>query len=129
MRKLNVLLVDDNPLFLQAARSLIGALPCVAAIECANSGVEALALIGKLNPDLVLTDIMMPEMSGFALIRNLRARNAPPRVVAVTLHDSAEYRAAVRRSGAEGLVSKREFGMLVPQLIASLAGAHDGSTA
>jgi len=98
MRKLNVLLVDDNPRFLQAARSLIGALPCVAGIECANSGVEALAQIDELNPDLVLTDIMMPEMSGFELIRNLRARNAPPRVVAVTLHDSAEYGAAAPRA-------------------------------
>ena len=121
MRKLNVLLVDDNPQFLQAARSLVGALPCVAGIECANSGVEALAQIGQLNCDLVLTDLSMPEMSGFELIRNLRARNAPPRVVAVTLHDSFEYRAAVLRSGAEGLVSKREFGTLAPDLIASMA--------
>ena len=122
MRKLNILLVDDNPQFLKAARNLIDAMPCVAGIECANSGVEALAQIGQLNPDLVLTDVMMPEMSGFELIRKLRARSAPPRVVAVTLHDSAEYRAAVLRSGAEGLVSKREFVTLVPQLIASLSG-------
>lgn len=129
MRKLNVLLVDDNPVFQKAARDVIVALPCVAGIECANSGAEALTKLDEFNPDLILTDIMMPEMSGFALIRNLCARNAPPRVVAVTLHDSAEYRAAVLRSGAEGLVSKREFGTLIPQLIASLAGAHDGSTA
>jgi DNA-binding NarL/FixJ family response regulator len=121
MRKLNVLLVDDNPQFRKAARDVIAALPCVAGIECANSGAEALAQIGQLNPDLVLTDIMMPEMSGFELIRKLRTRCAPPRIMAVTLHDSAEYRAAVLRSGAEGLVSKREFGTLAPHLINSIA--------
>jgi len=124
MRKLNVLMVDDNPQFLKAARDMIAALPCVAVAECANSGAEALAQIGRLKCDLVLTDLSMPEMSGFELIRKLRTGDddAPPRVFAVTLHDSVEYRAAVLRSGAEGLISKREFGMLAPQLIASLSG-------
>jgi CheY-like chemotaxis protein len=121
MRKLSVLMVDDNPQFLKAARDIIAALPCVAAAECATSGAEALTKFDKFNPDLVLTDIMMPEMSGFELIRKLRARNAPPRIVALTLHECADYRAAVLRSGAEGLISKREFGAAAPNLIASMA--------
>ena len=122
MRKLKVLMVDDNPQFLQAARDTVAALPCVASVECANSGAEALARLGRLNPDLVLSDIMMPEMSGFELIRKLRAGDAPPRVVAVTLHEGPEYRAAVLRSGAEALIPKREFSTLAPDLIASMAG-------
>jgi len=122
MRKLNVLLVDDNPQFLKAARNLVAALPGVAYTACASSGTEALARAGQSRPDLVLTDIVMPGMSGFEVIRKLRASDAPPRLVAVTLHESAEYRAAAQRSGADGLVPKREFGALVPQLIASLAG-------
>src|SRR4030067_609692 len=96
MRKLSVLLVDDNPMFLKAARDVVAALPNIAGIECANSGAEALAQFSRSNADLVLTDIMMPEMSGFELIRKLRARDAPPHIMAVTLHESAEYRAAVR---------------------------------
>ena len=120
MRKLNVLLVDDNAMFLKTARELIAALPCIAGIECANSGAEALALFGQSNTDLVLTDIMMPEMSGFELIRKLRARDAPPRIFAVTLHESAEFRAAIRRSGADGCISKHELGAAIPKLIGSL---------
>ena len=123
MRKLNVMLVDDNPQFLKAARATIAALPCVAGVECANSGAEALTKIGEINPDLVLTDIMMPGMSGFELIRRLRAGATPPRIIAVTLHEGAEYRAAVRRSGAECLISKHEFGIMIPGLIFSLSGA------
>ena len=125
MRKLNVLLVDDNPQFLKAARDLVAALPGVAYTACASSGTEALARAGQSRPDLVLTDIVMPGMSGFEVIRKLRASDAPPRLVAVTLHESAEYRAAAQRSGADGLVPKREFGALVPQLIASLAGTSN----
>lgn len=125
MGKLSVLLVDDNPQFLKAARDLVAGLPCVASVECANSGAEALAQAGQSRPDLVLTDIFMPGMSGFEVIRTLHARGAPPRIVALTLHESTEYRAAVRRSGADALMPKREFAALLPQLIASLAGGND----
>lgn len=126
MRKLRVLMVDDNPRFLKTARDLVAALPCVAGVACANSGSDALAQASQSRPDLVLTDLVMPGMSGFQVIRSLRAREFPPRVVALTLHEGAEYRAAVMRSGACGFVSKREFGAFIPALIASLAGNSDG---
>lgn len=123
MRKLKLLLVDDNLAFRQAARDLLAALPRVAGVACAASGAEALAAIDAANPDIVLTDLSMPEMSGFELIRKVRAGETPPRVYAVTLHDGTEYRAAVMRSGAAGLVPKHQFDALAPQLIASLADA------
>lgn len=124
MRKLNVMLVDDNPQFLKAARDTVAALPCVASVECASSAAEALAQIADFKPNLVLTDIMMPEMSGFVLMRKLREGDAPPRVVAVTLHEGPEYRAAVRRSGGEGMISKREFDLVAPGLLAAMADAR-----
>lgn len=121
MSKLNILLVDDNAIFRQAAHALLAGLSCVGSVECTNSAAEALARIDQLNPHLVLTDIMMPVMSGFELIRKLRTRDAPLRIIAVTLHDSSDYRTAVRRSGADGLVSKREFGTIIPPMIEELA--------
>lgn len=126
MRKLSVLLVDDNPQFLKTARDLVAGLPCVAGVECASSGAEALAQASQSRPDLVLTDIFMPGMSGFEVIRTLHAHENPPRIVALTLHESTEYRAAVKRSGADDLVPKREFSALIPQMIASLAATSDG---
>ena len=127
MRKLNVMLVDDNPQFLKAARDVIAALPCVASVECASSASEALTRLGQNKPDLVLTDIMMPDMSGFVLMRKLREGDAPPRVIAVTLHEGPEYRAAVRRSGGDDMISKREFGLVAPGLLAAMADARDVS--
>ena len=121
MRKFNVLLVDDNAQFLKAARSLLATLPSVARIECAESGAAALEQIDSYQPELVLTDIVMPDMSGFELIRQLRARVAPPRVMALSLHEGPEYRAAVLRSGAQELVPKHEFAKVVPGLFASFA--------
>jgi CheY-like chemotaxis protein len=127
MRKLNVLLVDDNPAFLKSARNLLAGLPCIAAIECAGSGQEALARYGQCNADLVLTDIVMPEMSGFELIRRLRARATPPHVVALSFHDNPEYRATIQRSGADRFVSKRDFSEAIPKLITSLSKMAPGA--
>ena len=121
---MNVLLVDDSPPFLKAAGKLIGELPCVGGVACANSGTDALDFLRQAHFDLVLTDIAMPDMSGFAMIRHLCALDEPPRVVAVSLHEGAEYRAAVLRSGAEALISKRRFADIAPGLIGSMAMAR-----
>jgi DNA-binding NarL/FixJ family response regulator len=123
MGELRVLLVDDSPAFLNAARQLIARIPCVAHVACADSGAAALAQLGAVNPHLVITDIAMPEMSGFELIRKLRAQERALRVVAVTLHDGPEFRAAARRSGADGFISKSEFGVVVGELVTHLAEA------
>jgi len=123
MSHLSVLLVDDNPQFLKAARQLIAALPGVDRIDCANSAAEALARAAKSRPDLVLTDLAMPHMNGFELIRSLRANSPAPRMLMMTLHDSPQHRAAALRMGAEDCVAKHELGVLLPEIIASLAGS------
>ena len=125
MNKLRLLLVDDNPRFLKAARELLAVLPCVEGVDCAASGEEALAQAGRSQPDLVLTDLTMPGISGFEVIRRLRASESPPRIVALTLHEGVEYRAAAQRSGASSFVAKHEFAALIPALIASFAGNSD----
>jgi len=119
-RLMNVLLVDDSSSFRKLARELIAALPWVGGVACAESGAQALDIVRGARFDLVLTDIAMPDMSGFAMIRHLRALDDPPQVVAVTLHEGAEYRAAVLRSGAEAMITKRKFAMEVPALIAAM---------
>lgn len=122
MIKLKLLLVDDNPRFLKAARELLAELPCVEGVDCAASGEEALAQASRSRPDLVLTDLTMPGISGFQVIRDLRARESPPPIVALTLHHGAEYRAAALRSGAASFVAKHQFAVLIPALIAAFAG-------
>lgn len=125
MDKVKVLLVDDSSIFLNTARDLLASVPCVASIDCASSGPEALAQVGHVNPDLVLTDLMMPGMSGFELMRKMRVRALPPRIMGVSLHDGAEFRTAALRSGADGFIPKREFGVVVRELLTHLAGTDD----
>ena len=84
---LRVLVVDDEQ---PARQELSYQLERIAAVEVAGQagdGLEALALIDALHPDLVLLDIQMPGRNGFDVARDLLARGAGTRVVFVTAYD------------------------------------------
>jgi two-component system, OmpR family, alkaline phosphatase synthesis response regulator PhoP len=66
-----VLVVDDNPQNVELIQAYLESLNCVT--ETAVDGLDALAKVPKVNPDLILLDIMMPKMSGFEVCRRLKA--------------------------------------------------------
>jgi DNA-binding NarL/FixJ family response regulator len=79
-----VLLVDDEPMFLEALRALLEHDERVEIVAVAESGWDALELADSHRPDVVLVDLAMPGMDGFEVTRRLRERVAGPRVVAVS---------------------------------------------
>jgi two-component system LytT family response regulator len=89
---MNVLIVDDEPLAREGLRLLLDGQPGIANVAEARDGAEAVALIRAKRPDLVLLDVQMPEMDGFAVLRELGAEAMPP-VIFVTAHDQYAIRA------------------------------------
>jgi two-component system, LytTR family, response regulator len=83
---LTVLLVDDEPLAREGLRLLLERDPDIAAVHQAKNGHEAVAVIRREQPDLVFLDVQMPEMDGFAAVRQIGADQMPA-VVFVTAHD------------------------------------------
>src|SRR5947199_2539229 len=83
---LSVLIVDDEPLAREGLRMLLAEDAEVAAIHTAKDGREAVAAIRAARPDLVFLDVQMPEMDGFAVVREVGAERLPA-VVFVTAHD------------------------------------------
>jgi two-component system LytT family response regulator len=83
---LTTLVVDDEPLAREGLRVLLAKDPGISAIHEAKDGREAIAQIRKLNPDLVFLDVQMPEMDGFAVVREIGAEQMPA-VIFVTAHD------------------------------------------
>lgn len=110
MALIRVLLVDDNPKFIAAAAHFLATLPGVIVVGCALSAQEGLAQITNLQPDLVLMDIAMSKMNGLQATRQLKAWPQSPRVVILTMHDNPEYRTAAENAGADGFLTKSEFG-------------------
>ncbi|MDB5297007.1 MAG: response regulator containing a CheY-like receiver domain and a domain [Phycisphaerales bacterium] len=66
-----VLIVDDNPQNVELLQAFLESLPV--RIVTAFDGVEALAKVAEYNPDLILLDVMMPQMSGFQVCRKLKS--------------------------------------------------------
>jgi two-component system LytT family response regulator len=90
--RLNVLIVDDEPLPREGLRMLLADHPAVAGIAEARNGPEALELIASNRPDVVLLDVQMPQMDGFQMIDAIGVERMPA-VIFVTAHDEYALRA------------------------------------
>lgn len=84
---LRTLVVDDEPLAIERIESICAGLPSVKLVGSANDGVAALSAIEALQPDLILLDMTMPEMSGLEVAQQAALLDKPPAVIFVTAHD------------------------------------------
>jgi DNA-binding NarL/FixJ family response regulator len=126
MLPIQVYLVDDNPEFLRAAAHFLATDPGIEIVGQALSSRHALANLTRLEPDLVLMDLAMPEMDGVEATRHIKKQAHAPRVIILTLYDNPEYRSQARAAGADGFVAKAEFGERLLPLIYEICG-HNGS--
>jgi diguanylate cyclase (GGDEF)-like protein/PAS domain S-box-containing protein len=127
--RLRVLLVDDSPDFLEAARKHLAAQPWIELVGQAGDGAEAVALSEALKPDLVLMDVAMPGLNGIEATRRIRRLPDAPRVIMLSLHEDEEYRRHAREAGAEGYLPKSQFPHLLPEVVCRLFGPDRRRTA
>ena len=114
-----VLIVDDHQNFRELARRLVEAVGLDVVGE-ASSGAQALLEERRLRPDIVLLDIQLPDLDGFAVASSLRSVPAAPTVVLVSTRDASDYGPRVSESGALGFISKAELS--AGSLVALLRG-------
>ena len=117
----HVLTVDDQPVFLEAARALIASTPGFTLAGEATSGAEAIRAVERLQPDMVLLDVRMPGIDGIETARWLTARGAAPVIVLVTGHDVEDVQTLAEHAGAVALVVKER---LRPSLLRELWESH-----
>jgi two-component system sensor histidine kinase/response regulator len=105
MRQHRIIIVDDNPVTVKLIRSF---LKNQYRLEVAGSGEEALEIIPKFRPDLVLLDIMLPEMNGYEVCQKIRQddRFKLIKVLLVSAKTSVEERLAGYQAGADDYVTK-----------------------
>lgn len=103
---IRILLVDDHPVVRVGLRALIEMEPDLAVVGEAGNGVEGLAQVERLKPDVVVMDISMPEMDGLEATRRIRAGNSDVCVLILTVHAQERYLFPVLKAGAAGYVLK-----------------------
>jgi DNA-binding NarL/FixJ family response regulator len=103
---IRVLLVDDHALVRAGIRSLLEQEEALEVVGETGDGREALELIEKLRPDIVLLDLTMPGLSGFEVLTMSKERFPAVQVIIITIHDEEEYAFHAFRSGAAGYLPK-----------------------
>jgi two-component system, NarL family, nitrate/nitrite response regulator NarL len=103
---IDILLVDDHQLVRDGLRLRLDAIEGFRVVGEASNMPEALSVIERLGPHLVLTDLSMKGGSGVALTREIRVRRPEMHVLILSMHNNAEYMAEARAAGASGYVLK-----------------------
>lgn len=106
MTLLRLVVVDDHPVVRDGLRGMLGTQPDFEIVAEAASGAEALTVVAAVRPDVVLTDLRMPEPSGGALIRLLLERVPTARVLVLTTHDTDSDVLPAIEAGAIGYLIK-----------------------
>ena len=101
-----ILIVDDHEVVRQGVRTILKSRPQWEVCGEATNGRDALDKAKKLNPDVIIMDITMPEMSGIEATRELTKQKIPSAVLIFTMHESRNLAETVRQAGARGFVLK-----------------------
>jgi two-component system response regulator NreC len=104
---IRTLIVDDHGVLRAGLRALLNTEPDLEVVGEASGGYQALVLAARLQPDVVLMDVSMPDLDGLEVTRQLAAQHSQARVLLLTIHeDEALLREAIR-AGAAGYIIKR----------------------
>ncbi len=101
-----VIIADDHPLFRAALTRLVEGSPEVDVVAEAADGLQALELCRRLRPELVVMDVIMPEMDGIAATRAIKAELPHTIVIVMTASEDMDHLAEALRAGAAGYVLK-----------------------
>jgi DNA-binding NarL/FixJ family response regulator len=109
-KKAQILIVDDHPMTRAGLTHLINHQPDTFVCGEAENAAEALDLLAKSQPDLILLDITLPGKSGLELIKDVRAMRPALPILVISMHDESLYADRVLRAGARGYITKHEGG-------------------
>jgi NarL family two-component system response regulator LiaR len=123
MEPIKLLIVDDHTLMRQGLRQLCEGVGGFVVVAEAVNGAEAVMLACAECPDVILMDIIMPDLDGVAAIRQIMQTTPTARIIALTMYRQEEYMLDAIRSGARGYLLKT---VDAGELIAAIKAVHRG---
>lgn len=115
--KHRIFIVDDHPIFRQGLAQLINQESDLCVCGEADDYQGALRAVAELNPDMVIVDITLKDMSGIDLIKEVRKLNRGINMLVISMHDESLYAERALRAGARGYVMKQEASESIVQAI------------
>jgi two-component system response regulator NreC len=123
MPEVSLLLVDDHEVVRTGLRMLLESQQDLKIVGEASTGEQAIQMVDKLTPDVVVMDITLPDASGIEITRRLKATHPDISIVALTIHEDEQYFFEMLQAGASAYVPKRA----APEdLVTAIWAAHAG---
>lgn len=120
-----IALVDDHSLVRDGIKALLAVMSPLEVVGEAENGADAIDMVGRCQPDLLLVDISLPDMNGLELTRVLRSQYPSLKVLVLSMYDNYEYVSESVRSGASGYVLKNAPSR---EIIAAIEAITSGGT-
>jgi DNA-binding NarL/FixJ family response regulator len=114
---MNIVIADDHPLFRSGVTNLIHTTDDLVIVGEASTGTEAVALAEKLQPNVVIMDIRMPDMNGVEATRKIKERYPDIHIMVLSLHKDDQSVFAALKAGATGYMLKESDGAELLQSI------------
>lgn len=121
--RIRVLIADDHAVLRAGLRLLLGAEPDIEVVGEAQDGLEVLARVRDLAPDILLLDLAMPRMGGLEVLGRIREASPRTRVLILTMHEEEEYLQEALRAGSAGYVLKRAA---AEELLSAIRAVYHG---
>ena len=120
-----ILIVDDTPANIQMLMAILKERGYQ--LSAATNGRQAIEAVEKVHPDLVLMDVIMPEMDGYEACRQIKASALPGSVILLTAANDPKLQQSALESGAAAFVAKHRAGdELLPAIERAFAGRTRG---
>ena len=119
--KTRIVIADDHRILREGLRALLSSDPELEVIGEAEDGLEAIRVVEKFKPGLVLMDLSMPKMNGMDAIKEIKKRSSETKILVLTVNKTDEYILATLQAGADGYVLKDstnvELGMAIKNVL------------
>src|SRR4051794_31936413 len=105
---IRVVLADDHAVVRAGLKSVLGTARDIQVVGEASNGIEAVALVERVKPDVIVMDLSMPQLDGAGATKAIVAKGLPTRVLVLTMHAEEDYLVAVMEAGAAGYLLKTD---------------------
>jgi DNA-binding NarL/FixJ family response regulator len=118
---MRVLIVDDSKIVCDGLQQMLINIADVEIVGQAHNGQDAIATISESKPDVVILDIRLPGLSGIDVLKDIRNKKLPIRVIMLTNYPYPQYRKKCESLGADYFFDKVAEIEMIPKVIAELA--------
>jgi DNA-binding NarL/FixJ family response regulator len=121
---IRILLVDDHQMMRDGLRSILDLEDALDVVGEAGNGYQALELVERLRPDVVVMDIGMKDLNGMEATRQIKARTPETQVIGLSTYSDESYVLGMLEAGASGYVLKEAAFEEMRRAIRAVAGGH-----